>query len=221
MTDVAITVRGTHSVALPPQQATVYATVSADGPVAEPVLALVAATVAAITASLQARHDSAGGPVTRYAVEQVRKGAHRPYNQDGRQLPLVYTASASVSATFTDFDDLAGWIGQTAGMDGAGINHIEWALSDDHRLTVERETRQEAVRDARRRAQDYADALGLGPVAVRTISDPGLSGPVHAKVVMARAMAAPAGGPAEITLRPEDVQIESQVEATFVVPGGS
>jgi uncharacterized protein YggE len=221
MTDVAITVRGTHSVALPPQQATVYATVSADGPAVEPVLQLVASTVADITASLQARHDAAAGPVTRYAVEQVRKGAHRPYNQDGRQLPLVHTASASVTATFTDFDDLAGWIEQTAGMDGAGINHIEWALSDDHRLTVEREPRQEAVRDARRRAQDYADALGLGPVAVRTISDPGLTGPVHAKVVMARAMAAPAGGPAEITLRPEDVQIESQVEATFVVPGGS
>jgi hypothetical protein len=34
-------------------------------------------------------------------------------------------------------------------------------------------------------------------------------------------MAAPDGGPTEITLRPEDVQIESQVEATFVVPGGS
>jgi hypothetical protein len=60
----------------------------------------------------------------------------------------------------------------------------------------------------------------MGPVAVRTVSDPGLSGPVQAKVVMARAMAAPDGGPAEITLRPEDVQIESQVEATFVVPGG-
>jgi uncharacterized protein YggE len=221
MTDVAITVRGTHSVALPPQQATVYATVSADGPAVEPVLHLVAATVADIKASLQARHDAAAGPVTRYAVEQIRKGAHRPYNQDGRQLPLVHTASATLTATFTDFEDLAAWIERTAGLDGAGINHIEWALSDDHRLTVEREARQEAVRDARRRAQDYADALGLGTVAVRTISDPGLSGPVQAKVMMARAMAAPSGGPTEITLRPEDVQIESQVEATFLVPGGS
>lgn len=221
MNDVAITVRGTHSVALPPQQATVYATVRADGPAAEPVLHLVAATLAAVNASLQARHDPAAGPVIRYAVEQIHKDAHRPYNQDGRQLPLVHTASASVTATFTDFADLAAWIEHVAGLDGIGINHIQWALTDERRLTVERESRQEAVRDARRRAQDYADALGLGPVAVRTVSDPGLSGPGQAKVVMARAMAAPAGGPTEITLRPEDVQVESQVEATFVVPGGN
>lgn len=221
MTDVAITVRGTHLVTVPPQQATVYATVRADGPAAEPVLQLVAAALAAVNASLQARHDSAAGPVIRYAVEQIHKDAHRPYNQDGRQLPLVHTASASITATFTDFADLAAWIEQVAGLDGVGINHIQWALTDERRLAVERESRQEAVREARRRAQDYADALGLGPVAVRTVSDPGLSGPGQAKVVMARAMAAPAGGPTEITLRPEDVQVESQVEATFVVPGGA
>lgn len=219
MTEVTITVRGTHSVTLQPQQATVYATVSADGPAPDPVMHLVAATLADVTASLQTRHDPAGGPVTRYSVEQIRNGAHRPYNQDGRQLPLVHTASATVTATFTDFDDLAAWIARTAGLDGVGINHIQWALTDDHRLTVERETRQEAVRDARRRAQDYADALGLGPVAVRTISDPGLSGQGQPRVLMARAMSAPAGGPPEIALRPEDVEIESQVEAAFVVSG--
>jgi len=215
MTDVAITVRGTHSVTLPPQQATVYATVSADGPAAEPVLQLVVATLADVNASLQSRHDPAGGPVTRYAVEQIHKGAHRPYNQDGRQLPLVHTASATVTATFTDFADLAAWIEQVAGLDGVGINHIEWALTGDRRQAVEREARQEAVRDARRRAQDYADALELGPVVVRTVSDPGLSGPEQPKIMMARAMA----GAPEIALRPEDVEIAAQVEATFAVPG--
>ncbi|MBU3751992.1 MAG: SIMPL domain-containing protein, partial [Mycobacterium sp.] len=147
MTDVVITVRGSHAVTSSPEQATVYAVVSADGPAPEPVFGLVAASLAELTESL---------PVTRYTVEQIRTGAHRPYNQDGHQLPLVHTASAAVTATFTDFEDLAAWIGRTAGLAGLAVNHIEWALTEQRRLTVERETRQEAVRDARRRAQDYA-----------------------------------------------------------------
>jgi len=218
MADVTITVRGSHSMMLPPQQATVYASVSADGPAPEPVLRVVAAVLAEVRASLSARHDTGAGPVTRYSVEQIHKGAHRPYNQDGRQLPLVHTASASVAATFTDFDDLAAWIEHAASMDGVGINHIQWALTDGDRLAAERRARQEAVRDARTRAQDYADALDLGSVEVRTVSDPGASAP--GRVMMARAMPAPDGGSFEISLRPEDVEVEAQVEATFAVPDG-
>lgn len=214
MTDVKINVRGAHSVTMPPERASVYATVSADGPAIAPVLQLVATTLAEVSASLDAQHDPQRGPITQYTVEQIHKGAHRPYNQDGRQLPLVHTASATLTATFTDFDALAVWIERVAGLDGIGINHIEWALTDEHRQAVQRETRQEAVRDARRRAQDYAEALDLGPVQVRTISDTGLSGP-EAKVMMARAVS----GQPEITLRPEDVLIEAHVEATFAVSG--
>lgn len=216
MTDVVITVRGAHSVTLPPQQATVYASVSADGPAPDPVVHLVASALAEVSASLAARCDPADGPVTRYAVEQIQKGAHRPYNQDGRQLPPVHTASASVTATFADFDDLAAWIERVAALDGVAVNHIEWALTDDRRVTVERETRKEAVRDARRRAQDYADALDLGPVRVRTVTDTGLSGPGQPRVLMARAVA-DSGGPPHIALRPDDVVVEAQVEATFEV----
>ena len=217
MTDVEINVRGSHSVTVRPERATVYAAVSADGPVPEPVVQVVAATLAEVTDHLESLHDQER--VTRYSVEQVRKGAHRPYSQDGRQLPLVHTAAASVTATFADFDALAAWVGRVALMDGVGVNHIEWTLTDATLRAVEREIRQEAVRDAVRRAQDYADALDLGPVAVRAISDTGLSGPGQPKVLMARAMADSAGGPPQISLRPDDLQIETQVEARFAVSG--
>ncbi len=215
MTDVAINVRGSHRVTMPSELAIVHATVSADGPAPEPVVQFVAAALAGVTASLESRHDPEAGPVTRYSVEQVRKGAHRPYNQDGRQLPLVHTAAASVTATFTDFDDLSAWVDRVAALDGVGIGYIEWTLTDATRHAVEREIRQEAVRAAKRRAQDYADAMDLGPVRVRSISDPGLSGPGEPRVMMAKAMAAPAGGPAEITLRPADIEVSAEVEAAF------
>lgn len=217
MSAVHITVRGSHSVLMPPEQATVHATLSGDGPAPGPVFDAVAGALAAVRESLESRHHQDSGPVTRYVVDQVRMGSHRPYNQDGAQLPPVHTASVSVTATFIDFGELAAWVSTTAGLPGLGIDYIDWALTENTRLAVERETRQHAVRDSRRRAQDYADALDLGTVVVHSISDPGLGTPVQRKVVLASAMAAPAGGPPELTLRPEDVEIHAEVEATFTV----
>jgi len=217
MTDVEITVRGSHSVSMPPEQATVYITVAADGPAPQPVVRQAAGTLAEVRASLESRYDPQRGPVTRFAIEQIRKGSHRPYNSDGVQLPLVHTAAVSVTATFTDIDALASWVDWAAAVDGIAIGYVDWALTESNRLTVERATRQEAVRDAKRRAQDYADALDLGPVAVRSISDPGVT--MQRKVVMASAMAAAPDDDSGFTLRPEDVQVEAQVEAKFVVDG--
>ena len=93
----------------------------------------------------------------------------------------------------------------------------DWALTDAKRLRVERKTRQQAVRDARRRAQDYADALDLGTVQVRTVSDPGVGGPGQRKVMMASAVTDSIGGAPDVSLRPDDVDIEAHVEATFTV----
>lgn len=217
MKPVQITVRGSHTVRLAPEQATVYANVGADGPAPEPVFDSVAAAMADVTRSLQARNDAERPTVTKFAVDQVRRGSHRPFNRDGEQLPLVHTATASVTATFTDFDDLAAWVGWSAAVPGLGITGIEWALTDSRRLRAERKARQKAVRDARRRAQDYADALDLGPVRIRTISDPGLGGSWQPKVMMANAVGAPAGGFPEISLRPAEVEIEAQIEAIFTV----
>ena len=218
MAPVEIAVRGSHTVQLAPQQATVYANLTADGPQPQPVFDAVATALAEVTASLESRHHASDGPVTAFAVEQVQRGSHRPYHPEGRQLPLVHTATVTITATFTDFDDLAAWVSWSAGVPGLGVAHIDWALTGATRLEAERGTRIEAVRDAERRAQDYADALGLGPVAVRSISDPGTGGPGMPKVMMARAMS-DAGGPPQVSLRPDEVEIQAQVEATFVVGG--
>lgn len=204
MTPVRITVRGAHSVRVRP----------------EPVFQAVAAALAEVRDSLESRHHP-GGPVTRYAVDQVRTGSHRPFHPDGEQLPPVYTASVSITATFTDFADLAAWVRWGAQIDGLGIAHVDWALTAASRRKVERKTRRQAIRDARRRAQDYADALDLGPVEVSSISDPGMGGPVQRKVLMAAASAAPAAGPGEFALRPDDVEVAADVEAVFTVRGGA
>lgn len=220
MTPVEITVRGAHTERLAPEQATVYATLSVDGAEPQPVFDAVATGLADVTASLESRLNAERGPVTTFVVEQARRSSHRPYNSEGRQLPLVHTAAVSISARFTDFEDLAAWVGWSAGVPGLGINGIDWELTHATRLRVERATRQEAVRDAGRRAQDYADALDLGAVTVRAITEPGTRDQPMYKVAMARAMS-DSGGPPQISLRPDEVEIEAQVEATFVVGGGA
>ena len=213
MSAVQITVRGSHSVRVPPEQATVHAALTGEGEAAEPVFRSVVAGLAQISASLESRHDGDRGPVLRYAVDQVRMGSHRPFHPDGTSSPTVHTATVSITATFADFDELADWVGLCARVDGFGISYIDWALTDARRLKVERKTRQKAVRDAARRAQDYADALDLGPVQVRAVSDPG--GPIARKVMMASATAAADSG--EFALRPDDVEIAAEVEAVFTV----
>lgn len=218
MTTVEIRVRGSHTTTLPPELATVRAAVSFDGPAAEPVLAAAAGALARVGASIEERHHAKRGPIIRYAIDQVRTGAHRPWNADGVQLPMVHTAAASITATFVDFDELTRWVSQIASIEGLAVSSIDWDLSEVKRRKSERLARQKAVRDAARRAQDYADALGLGSVAVSAVNDPGLADTVQRKVVMANSMA-PGGGPPQLTLRPEDVEIHAEVEATFVIPG--
>jgi hypothetical protein len=205
---------------LAPERATIHATVNAEGRSAEPVFEKVAIALAEVSTSIDALHHPTRGPVTKYAIDQVRTGSHRPWNAEGKQLALVHTAAVSITAVFIEFGELAAWVAAVAGIDGVGIGHISWELTDAKRLEVERKTRQKAVRDAKRRAQDYADALDLGAVRVRRISDPGLSERPMERVFLARSMAAPSDGAPQFELRPEEITIGAEVEAAFTVPGG-
>jgi len=215
---VEINVRGQHAVTLPPERATIHAALTLEGPQPEPVFQAVAAAVAEIVASIEALHHPKKGPVTWYAFDQVRLGARRPWHKDGKQLPLVHSAAVSIAVTFRDFDELARWVSWSAGVEGLSVSYVDWALTETKRLKVERATRQKAVRDAQRRAQDYADALDLGKVVVRGISDPGVGRPAPMARAMLAAESMPVdGGAAEFALRPEDVEIAAGVEAVFTV----
>jgi len=215
---VEINVRGAHSVTLPPERGTVHAALTLEGPQAEPVFAALTAALAEVKGSIEALHHPKKGPVTWYSFDQVRLGSRRPWHKDGKQLPLVYSAAVSIAAKFRDFEELARWVSWAAGVEGLSVSYVEWALTESKRLKVERATRQQAVRDAQRRAQDYADALDLGKVVVRAISDPGMGRPAPAAraAMMAHDVSLDGVAP-EFELRPEEVEIGAHVEAVFTV----
>jgi hypothetical protein len=209
---VKIDVRGSHAITLPPERAVVHAAVGLDGPRAEDVFAGVSESVAAVRQTLEGLE---GGAVESFSVDQVRTSSQRPWSQDGTQLPLVHTARASLAATFVDVAALGAWATETAQLPGVSVEYIDWQLTQARRAEVEREARQEAVRNALTIAQEYADALELGAVAVRRIRSTDAAGP-QPLVRMAMESGDTAARGADL-LKPQDIEVVAEVDAQFAV----
>jgi uncharacterized protein YggE len=83
------------------------------------------------------------------------------------------------------------------------------------------EVRNGAVQDAVTRAQQYADALGLGVIRPVAVADAGMlagtssstGGPGGPQL---RAMAGIGGAAPEVELMPQDIEVSVQVDARFV-----
>lgn len=216
-----LTVRGTFSAFQPPERGTVRAQLGFEGPQMQPVYERVVRDLEAVKASVAELHDPANGPVTWWSTQHVRTWANRPWNQDGKQLPLVHHASVGVEVKFRDFAALSRWVGrhveQTAGF---GLDGVTWALTEQHRQELARTVRARAVQDAAGRAQEYADALGLGTVRPVAIADAGMLGEgLHPQggAEAAYLRAGKAGGGGELELAPEDIEVTAAVDARFVV----
>jgi len=218
-----VTVRGSYSAFLPPERATVHATVGLEGPTLAPVYDGVVRALAAVSDSVAELHRPEAGPITWWSTTRIATWSRRPWNKDGKQLPLVHHASVGVKVKFSDFEALADWlrghVGQTSGFH---VERIEWALTELRKQGLTREVRARAVEDARSRAQEYADALDLGAVTPTEIADAGmLSGRVSpessATAAYARKGGPGGGGDADLALVPEDIEISAYVDARFVV----
>jgi uncharacterized protein YggE len=165
-------------------------------------------------------HDGEHGPVTWWSAEQLRIWSTRPWNQDGEQLPLVHHASVGVAVKFRDFQALSRWVGEhVAGTDGFRLSSVEWALTVRRRDELAQQVRSRAVQDAVTRAQQYADALGLGKVIPVALADAGMLGAnLHptAGPGVALMRAASTGGAPDVELVPEDIEVSAEVDARFL-----
>jgi uncharacterized protein len=218
-----ITVRGTFSAFQAPERGTVHATISYEGPEMQPVYERVARDLEAVKASITPLHDGDHGAVTWWSAEQLRTWSNRPWNKDGKQLPLVHHASVGVEVKFRDFAVLSRWVGEhVANTAGFRVSHVDWALTEARRDELLRQVRTHAVRDAVTRAQQYADALGLGEIRPVAVADAGMLGANlqpeggAGAAYLRAAGVAPAGG-TDIELVPEDIEISAAVDARFVV----
>ncbi len=217
-----ITVRGSYSAFQPPERGTVRASLGFEGPQMQPVYDLVVRDLEAVKASIGVIQDPERGPVTWWSTQHVRTWANRPWNKDGKQLPLVHHASVRVQVKFRDFAVLTRWVGdhveRTAGF---SLEGVDWALTEQRRRQLARDVRARAVQDAAARAQEYADALDLGPVRPVALADAGMLGngldpmPGGAEAGYLRMQGAPDGG-AELALAPDDIEVAAVVDGRFV-----
>lgn len=218
--NAVITVRGTASEWLDAEVATVRIRVAGDGPEREPVYAAVTRTAAEVHAALA---ELEGGAVERWSSDRVHVRSHRPWNQDGRQLPPVYQAVVGAEARFRDPEALAAFIDRFATVEHVAIGGIEWDLSEETRRTAESRVREAAVRDAQEKAAAYAAAAGLGAPAPAAIADPGMLGegsggpaaPPFARMAAMDAFAAAPPEPAPLALTPDRIQVSADVDARF------
>jgi uncharacterized protein YggE len=218
-----ITVRGSYSAFQPPERATARVTLGFEGPQMQPAYDRVVRDLDTVKASIVEIHDPERAPVTWWSTQHVRTWANRPWNQEGKQLPLVHHASVGVQVKFRDFAVLARWVGghveRTAGF---SLDGVDWALTEQLRHQLARDVRARAVQDAAERAQEYADALELGPVRPVALADAGMLGNgLHpttggAGPAFMRAGGAAEDGAAVLALSPEDIEVAAVVDARFV-----
>jgi uncharacterized protein len=223
MTETIITVQGSHTARIAAERATVHFGVSFDGGNRSAVFTSTTSTAENVRTLILPLHNVASGPVTEWSSESVRVSAARPWNDQGKQLPLVYHAAVDFTATFNDFDELARFIESSVELDGVAIAHLEWALTEEHSSAVTEEVRSKAVADAVTKASVYARAIGLERVVATAVADPGMLGEqtqsgggvsMERKSMVFASM--DAGGGAELSLTPRDIEVTAAVDARFV-----
>lgn len=219
---VTITVRGSFDAFHRPERATVHIAVAVEAADRESAYRRAADTSADLQHRIGALHDAEHGPVTWWSADQLRTSSRRPWNQEGRQLPLVHVAALDLQVKFADFARLDEFLAAVAPLDDASVTHVEWDLTEARRRELTEQARIRAVDDARSKAATYAGSVGLSAIRPVAIADVGMLGehdtpPVDGggRGFRAAAMAAPGVDP-QVNLAPEDIRISAAVDARFV-----
>lgn len=216
---VEITVQGTFTAYQPPQRATVRLRVGFEGPKKATVFTGVSTAADAVSSSLVALLNPSAGPVTWWSSDQLRTWADRPWNSEGKQLPLVFHARAGFQAKFADFGALSEWLGRVVDAAGVSIEGIDWTLTEASTKELTAQVRSAAVQAAKTKAAAYAEALGLSEPRALAIADAGMLGEgLHpSSVQQAGYVRAPKGGGvgADLAFEPQDVEVSATVDARF------
>lgn len=225
MTGTIITVQGEHSAWFPAERATVHVAVHASGAKREPVFARALAAAETLRNQIEPMVDKNAGPVTWWSSDRVSVWSERPWNNEGKQLPLVYHASVDVTAKFKDFDALSRWVEQAAVVDDVTVASVEWALTEATKTSANTEVRSRAVKDAVAKASVFAQAVGLAKVTAVAIADPGMLGdqssgggypqPVMMKSALRGGSFDAQSAAPQLQLKPEEIVISSVVDARF------
>jgi uncharacterized protein len=213
---VAITVCGTALERASAERATV--TVQSRWSAPSPEAAMRAVTEAHERLVTDAKAHAAAGAAESWHADRVWISHHQEWVGEGQPRSSVYTAAASVTVRFQDFEALGAWIGRIGVHQTHEVGGIEWALSEETHRALARAARTRAITDAVERAGDYAAAAGLGAPVVDGIREPGTAQPgppLPAGRMAALAMASAEAAPA-VSVEAGEIEVHAAVEVRFV-----
>jgi uncharacterized protein YggE len=210
-----LVVKGSGEVRVMPDRASVRIMVDGEGRSRDDAYTAAARAASAVDGVL---HTEAG------ALERVTTAAlvvqPRTRWQDGEAVRTGWTAYRGSVLEVRALERLGDLLAQLAAS-GAAISGVTWEL--DSANAAHDQARTEAGRDARRRAERYAQALGVRLGAVAWIAEPGLRLPgtqpapaAFAATARAAAPAAP-GGADTIAVAPEQLTVTASIEVGFTI----
>ncbi|MEU1225873.1 SIMPL domain-containing protein [Streptomyces sp. NPDC005828] len=207
-----VTVRGEGRLEVEPELARIGVSVRARG-----------TDRAAVLAALTSRNAEAIALVKSYgeAVAALETGAlsvtPEPARHGRGERVRGYQGWVHLSAELTDFTALGELVTHLADLEWTRVDGPWWSLRPDS--PAHAESRRQAVRDAVRRAREYAEALGTSLVALLELSDTGLAPGVPAQAGgMRMAFAAESvEAPAPLDLEPQRQTVTAEVAARFTM----
>lgn len=213
-------VRGEGESRSMPDRALLSVIVSGEGSSRDGAYQRAATDAAAVDGAIQRRRE---------ALERIGTAAllvhPRSRWRKGESVRSGWTATRTTSLEVVDLAVLGDLVAELTAA-GADISGPNWQL--DPANPARAAARRDAARDARRRADDYATALGLVVESVAWAAEPGLRGADGAAAVRAVPMGLPAptgaaGAADTIEVAPREITVRAFLEVGFRLaapPGG-
>lgn len=180
---------GTSTSHHPSQRAVLTIDISARRPIQHLASEAVTRTAAHVRDALKALapKTATGDPapdaaITFWSMSSLGTGSYVPWEggvqkagagggSGGAAPERVYTARTTIESRWRDFAALGATAGKLAAWENVEIRHVKWELTSAKRAELVRETRVRAVREAVRKARDYASAVGKGEGQVVEVDD--------------------------------------------------
>ena len=155
-------------------------------------------------------------PVTIFSMTSLRTSTWIPKDKNGNPLPAIYEASTTFTITFRDFAKLAEVTSELFLKPFVSIDSTDWRLTDQTRELAETQTRKAALRDAIKKADEYADVLGVRVVAREVIDLGSSSRRLTVQTARRVAREVRSDGVEGLTIEPEEVEVFQRVDVKFV-----
>lgn len=155
--------------------------------------------------------------VTKWTNSNLSTGSHFTYDNNGDKKSRIYSARTTFQVRFRDFSRLGSFASTLSLMEHVSIDNIDWRLTDKTAESLSSQIRQQAVRDAMKKGEDFAAAMLTPRPPITEIRDQGnhSSSVYSMRHVRMGVQAAVAGGGEELSFEPENVALNCNIIVIF------